>query len=205
MKYEPDDSLASADTAVEDTPAWASELTASLSDTKLVMSPAAEVPIKNAMKSLPSDGPACAQQLHELLEGHCNKAAAKCDQADESITAAERVSALKANLRPKGSLQLRLGAAHAESTADDNAVTKLAGSSHAEPGDRISTAAYEKVASAALKTVKVKRAEAARDNANIEFEGKIHTSGDEKQQLQQQIIDEKKTSQSRTMRAKLRT
>ena len=113
--------------------------------------PCLPAPPADAMQAL-TDGPEWAKELHRLLDGACNRAAAVKSEkpSTDEPTESSKIGMLQSRLRPKGNLSLR----HTHETADPQL-----GASNAEP--RPTMAELEDTAATALKSVAAKRAEAA--------------------------------------------
>jgi len=157
VKMEPEDDLSSP-------PNWAADLMNMLSgrESKGSTSSLPPPPVE-AMAAL-TDGPDWAKELHRLLDGACTRAAdVKPEEAvkDEHTPEAckdeptsehpSRLGLLQKKLRPKGNLSLRM-----THMTDEPAPLYT---SDAEP--RLTMADLEEKAASALKSVAVKRAEAA--------------------------------------------
>ena len=145
LTNEPEDSLASP-------PDWAADLMSMLQGRESKgTTPCLPAPPADAMQAL-TDGPEWAKELHRLLDGACNRAAAVKSEkpSTDEPTESSKIGMLQSRLRPKGNLSLR----HTHATADPQL-----GASNAEP--RPTMAELEDTAATALKSVASKRAEAA--------------------------------------------
>ena len=179
VKSEPEDSLeqtAPASPAAEasHTPAWAVELMNSLRETNVKMPAQVAPTIKSAMSDL-KDGPAWALELHQLLECACNAAKTEEPRPENKPSA---MSCLKKKLCPKGNLSLRLTDPAGEEAAQPEATS---GQTNADT-ERTPTAAYELVATEALKSVKAKRAERAAEKKRINKEAQLQKTKEKDEQ-----------------------
>jgi hypothetical protein len=176
VKSEPEDSLEQ--TPAEEPPAWAAELIGSLREAKVPMPAKAEPVIQKAMSGL-EDGPAWALELHQLLEGRCSTV--KTEPPPEQPSTMTR---LRSKLCPKGNLSLRLTNQEEAGKLSDWTTPSLSEPPAEKPDnetaatERMPIAAYELVASEALKTVKAKRAEAAAEKKRTKQEEQTKAKGD---------------------------
>ena len=157
VKSEPEDSIKSepAEYDTKQMPAWAADLIGCLRGTDVPgpVPPSCQPTIKKAMAELP-EGLKWACEPHDLLEYHCDRAASPVTpKEEEPSSGAQR---MKAQLRPKGNLTLRLH--HRSATTESAAQAKVTGDCE----DRVSIEAYEEAASAALKSTAARRADEAK-------------------------------------------